>query len=138
MDEHRRPVLVVEDEEDLRSMLALSLTHAGYDVRTACDGLEALREMRHHQFDAVVTDYQMPHLNGLEFLALSKKFWTDTPVVLVSGDQSVALSDHAMQAGAFAWVRKPYERGLLLQILRVAVQQSAEARTRFTTSQIAS
>lgn len=137
MDAHRKQVLVVEDEEDARSMLALSLEHAGYSVRMAGDGVEALKEMKHQRFDAVVTDYQMPRLNGLEFLSLSKIVWPDTPVVMVSGDRSDVVADLAMHGGAFAWVHKPFERAFLLQILRVASQQSAEERTHLATSRTA-
>ena len=65
MNEQSHSVLVVEDEEAIRTILSLSLELAGYTVHTASDGLEALDEMKQRRFDVVVTDYQMPGMDGL-------------------------------------------------------------------------
>jgi len=134
MNEMNHKVLVVEDEEDVRFMLALSLRHAGYHVHTASDGLEALDEMKQRRFDVVVTDYQMPGLDGLEFLSFSRILWPDTPVVMVSGDRSDTVADMAMRTGAFTWIHKPYERAVLLEILRAAIHQSANEPAHLATS----
>ena len=67
MNEQNHNVLVVEDKEAARSMLALSLKLAGYNVHTASDGVDALGEMKQRRFDVVVTNYQMPDMDGLQF-----------------------------------------------------------------------
>jgi DNA-binding response OmpR family regulator len=90
-------------ESDRR--LSRVLEQAGFSVVQVYDGLQALREMRRRRFDAVVTDYQMPHLNGLDFLAWSRVIWADTPVMIVSETRS-DRSEMALARGAFAWIRK--------------------------------
>ncbi len=128
MDGYGKRVLVVDDEEDCRCTLGLLLVQAGYSVYEACDGLEALNEMKRRRFDVVVTDYHMPRLNGLELLMLSRVVWPDLPVVIVSGGQR-DIGDLATQRGAFAWIHKPCESAFLLDVVDAAARRSTNGRT---------
>lgn len=126
MDGQRKTVLIAEDHESNRKLLALLLEQAHYEVRLAADGCEAVDEMLKGVFDAVVTDWEMPRLNGLEFLSLSRILWPDTPVIIVSA--YAAHPGDGIHRQAFAWVQKPYEPEHLLEILHAAVQTSARRR----------
>jgi len=129
MDGYGKRVLVVDDDEEARQFLTGLLEDANYNVHLAADGLEALHEMKKRHFDAVLTDYHMPRMNGMELLVLSQVVWPNTPIILLSGD-SEDLADHAVERGAFSWVRKPYETHLMLSVLRSAMQLSPEDRWR--------
>ncbi|HSL02213.1 MAG TPA: response regulator [Nitrospiraceae bacterium] len=118
-------MLVVDDDERERQETAFVLEEAGFTVVQACDGLDALSEMHQQHFDAVVTDFYMPYLNGLELLAQSRVIWSDTPVMIVSKAQW-DMSEMATANGAFAWIRKSSSPGVLLSILALAVEQDVE------------
>lgn len=135
MDGYGKRILVVDDHEDVQLLLARVLEHAGYNVHLATDGLQALQEMRKRHFDAVITDYHMPRMNGREFMVLSQVVWPNTPVIFLSGDTG-DLADHVIEQGAFAWLRKPYETQLLLSLLRSAMQQSPEDRWKQTLTRL--
>ena len=123
MISYGKRVLVVDDDERERQETALMLEQAGFAVVQACDGLHALSEMQKRRFDAVVTDCQMPHLNGLDFLAQSRVIWPDTPVIIFS--ETRYMSEMAAARGAFAWIRKSSDSSVLLNMLAVAVEQGA-------------
>jgi len=130
-------VLVVDDDENMRSVTAIVLEEVGFTVVLACDGLQALDEMQKRRFDAVVTDYDMPSMNGLDFLARSRISWPDTPVIIISGIEC-DTSDGATARGAFAWVQKPFDPCSLWKILSAAVQAKSESASELTTQAVGS
>ena len=83
----RRRILIVEDDEDLRSLFRVALTLAGYDVQEAGDGLEALRQIDHSPPDLVVLDLTLPFVGGavVQQEIASHVFTRDIPVVIVTG-----------------------------------------------------
>lgn len=133
MDGYGKRVLVAEDDDHVRDLLALLLEGTGYNVHTASDGLEALDELKRRRFDVVVTDYHMPRLDGLRLLALSRVVCPDTPVVIISADQS-GMAELATQQGAYAWLRKPYDNAVLLEIVNTAGRQCMKERAQLLTA----
>ena len=83
----RRRILIVEDDEDLRSLFRISLTLAGYDVEEAGDGLEALRRIDSSPPDLVVLDLMLPFVGGavVQQEIASHVFTRDIPVVIITG-----------------------------------------------------
>jgi CheY-like chemotaxis protein len=123
MDGRGKKILVAEDNVSNRNLLAYLLEQAQYEVHLAGDGHDALERMINEAFDAVMMDWDMPRLNGADFLSLSRILWPKTPVIIVSAHH--APSREGLPQGAFAWVNKPYGSKELLQILRTAVQTAA-------------
>lgn len=119
--EAARRVLVVEDSITSRLLLKHILEGAGYLVETAADGLEALSRLRHGRFDAVVSDVEMPQLDGI---ALTSAIRADPrsaelPVILVTTLQSPAERERGLHAGADAYLTKgSFDQDQLLAALR--------------------
>ena len=118
-------VLVVDDDESERQETAYVLQQAGFMVVLASDGLLALSKMQQRRFDAVVTDFYMPHLNGLELAAQSRLLWPALPVIIFSKGEW-DMSEMATAQGAFGWIRKSSDPDILLSMLALAMEQSAE------------
>jgi DNA-binding response OmpR family regulator len=109
-------VLVVEDDDDVRSAIGDRLTHSGFVVFEARDGIQALAEMRARHFHVVITDCHMPHLNGLDFLRQCRQHWPTVPVIFLSAS-SDATEELATEFGAFACLRKPFEPDRLIALI---------------------
>lgn len=135
MDGYGKRVLVVEDDDNARQILSLLLLQARYNVHEVRDGVEALNELKKRRYDIVVTDYSLPRLNGLDLLLLSRVVRPGTPLVIVSGHQT-GLAEIALQRGAYAWIRKPYDCDQLLQTIDSATRQSSADQSGLMTSQI--
>ena len=126
MGQNNKSVLVVDDDRDLRYLLSLRLVSAGYIVYGASNGLEALEQMKKHSVGVVLTDYNMPKMDGFELLSVCRMKWPGIPVVVFSAEQN-DLAHEAVERGAFAWVRKGNEFTLLLEFLDYAIHQSVHA-----------
>jgi len=113
-------ILVVDDEEVLRTLLKRMLTNAGYTVLTAGNGREALRifQEQGERIDLLILDMVMPELNGLETLRELRKTHPRTPVLLCSGYSSDGRSQDLQQAGIRGYFQKPYALDQLLSKIR--------------------
>ncbi|MBP1886658.1 hybrid sensor histidine kinase/response regulator [Sinorhizobium mexicanum] len=103
-----RKVLVVDDSKYVRTLVKLILEGAGYDVTMAGNGEEALDQLRDRGADMVIADVDMPSMNGFELteaIRRSERF-TDTPVVLVTGRETLEDKVRGLRAGANAYLRK--------------------------------
>lgn len=122
MEGYGKRVLVVDDDHDVRTVICAILIEAGYNVYEACDGLEALDALKKRRYDALLTDYHMPKMDGLELLDLTQAMWPDLPVILASSDS--LLTDHmgnSLLDPVYALLEKPFERSELLGVIRSAI-----------------
>lgn len=113
-------ILVVDDEDALRTVLGGELASEGYEVRTAADGDEAISEMDKSPFDLVLLDIKMPRLNGFEVLKFIKEKHEKTKVVMLTGFADLKNAIESKKLGADDFVSKPYDLvDLLTTIERV-------------------
>ena len=85
MESKHKRILVVDDEQAIREILSKMLTWTGFEVEVACTGYEGLDLFRKLPFDLVITDLEMPEMNGWILTSHIKKQSPDTPVLLVTG-----------------------------------------------------
>jgi|SRR5215831_7445478 len=112
-------ILVVEDNADARRLLATLLKEQGFFVMEAEDGQAALELINGKRPDLIITDIQMPNLDGIEMIKVLRggQEISSVPVLVMTGNQSGAVTE-ALKAGADAAARKPVEFGLLIKLIK--------------------
>lgn len=116
-------ILVVEDDADLRAALCDTLSLAGYKVETVSDGLSALEVLQRKPIDMVITDIQMPEMDGHELLKKIKSQWQDIPVMLMTAYGSIQMAVEAMRDGAVDYLSKPFEAEVLVAMVNQHVNE---------------
>ncbi len=107
-------ILVVDDEDALRTVLSIGLTSEGYNVSTASDGDEAISGLQKETFDLVVLDIKMPRMNGFEVLKFVKEKHPETKVVMLAGFADFGNVIDVKKLGAEDFVAKPFDLANLL------------------------
>ena len=102
------PILVVDDESEMRSALSHALTRNGFSVESAASGTEALVKIKKDPFSLVITDLKMPEMSGMEVLGAVKKLNPGIPVIVITAYGSIHNAVEAMQAGAADYLLKPF------------------------------
>lgn len=113
-------ILVVDDEPNYLIVLSELLKDEGFEVFTASSGVEGLKIIEDVDLDVVITDMQMPGMNGLEFLIEVKKRVPDLPVVVITAFAEVDKAVEAMQNGAFNYLAKPFSNDELIVTINKA------------------
>lgn len=121
LPESRPQILVVDDEPNLRRVLAAQLARDGYDVHTAEDGRQGLSVLHEHHIDLVVTDLRMPNLDGMGLLREAHKQDPDLPVVMITAHGTVDNAVEALKTGAFDYITKPFDQADVRAVLRKAL-----------------
>src|SRR5919201_5060275 len=117
-------VLVVDDEQSLRKVLAATLQREGYEVTVCGDGEEAISSLERDGADVVVTDLVMPRMDGLSLLRKVVSRHPDVPVIVITAHGKIDSAVEAMKAGAFDFIAKPFDHGELKAIIAKAARQS--------------
>ena len=135
MSRNGKRILVAEEDDAARDILSALLVQAGYNVHAARNGREALTEMQRTHFDVVVMDCHISQLAGHELLSVSRTARPPTPIIMLSEGPTESL-DETTRQGAYAWVEKPYDMCLLLEIIRNAAHDSPPRDPRARTPSI--
>jgi two-component system cell cycle response regulator CpdR len=121
-------ILIAEDEEALRAMCARALSTVGHDVKTACDGGEALDVLRHEdgRFDLMLTDIRMPVMDGIALALASARDFPELTILLMTGYADQRERAHGLDALIHDVITKPFS----LAALRAAVEEALTVKVR--------
>lgn len=118
-------ILVVDDSVECRMILRIAIEGEGYRCIEAADGIAALKLFQQTTIDFIITDFQMPHMNGCEFLeVLSSLAISCPPAVMITGNLADSVRIRAIHAGALAVLSKPFDQKNILKIVREFVHRN--------------
>ena len=112
-------ILVVDDTRSMRKMVAAVLAGAGYEVAEAGDGVEALELAQARRFDLVVTDHNMPRMDGVTLVSQLRRIadYDDVALIVLSTEVDPSLKQRGREAGATGWMAKPFDPQRMLDIV---------------------
>lgn len=120
-------ILAVDDSASMRKMVAFTLHGAGYHVVEAVDGEDALKKAQVHDFDLILTDQNMPGLDGLgltRWLRNHPRFKT-TPILMLTTESGAEMKQAGRDAGATGWLVKPFDPMRLIEVIEKVIRPRA-------------
>ncbi|MGB4599431.1 MAG: response regulator [Trichlorobacter sp.] len=124
MSELQKRILVVDDEENTRLALTRLLAREGYDVKTAANGSEALSQIRNQPVELIITDLNMPVMNGLTFLRELNREQPASNVIMITAYGEVESYLEALNLGAFEYLNKPVKLDELKKLMHKMFHKS--------------
>lgn len=114
-----KTILAVDDSASIRQMVAFTLKGAGYEVIQAVDGQDALDKANYHQVNLVLTDINMPRMDGLKLLELLRKLahYKNIPILILTTESGDEIKAKGRAAGATGWLVKPFDPKRLLEVI---------------------
>ena len=115
-----KSILVVDDSASIRQMVTLTLSGAGYGTLEAVDGEDGYSKAIANPVRAVITDLNMPRMNGIEFIRKFRAHPSSAgvPIVFLTTESDEAMKRQAKEAGAIAWIVKPFKQDQLLAVIK--------------------
>lgn len=118
-----KTILVVDDSASLRQVVGIALKGAGYEVIEACDGKDALTKLNGQKIHLIISDVNMPNMDGITFVKAVKQManYKFTPIVMLTTESQDSKKKEGQEAGAKAWVLKPFKPDQLLGVVQKLV-----------------
>ena len=115
-------ILVVDDNQCIREILTDLLSRRGHQCESATNGIEAMEKIKQNDFDAVITDLQMPEMDGIVLTRELHEHFSDLPVMIMTGQPDDSWVESAIGAGAREFLRKPFVISELMMRLHRMLQ----------------
>ena len=118
-----KTILAVDDSSSLRQMVAFSLKAAGYNVVEAVDGHDGLEKAKNQVVDLVLTDQNMPRMDGLELIRLLRGLpeYQKVPILMLTTESSDEMKQKGRAAGANGWLVKPFDPQRLIEVVKKVI-----------------
>lgn len=115
-----KKILTVDDSSSVRQMVSFTLGKAGYQVLEAVDGQQGLDTASRQGFDMVITDLNMPNMDGIQMIQEIRKLegYRFTPILMLTTESQADRKDAGRKAGATGWIVKPFNSDQLVGVLR--------------------
>ena len=115
-----RTILSVDDSASIRQMVTFTLTKEGYTVVEAVDGRDALEKVKATAVDMVITDLNMPHVDGIALIQAlrANQAFKFVPIVMLTTENTAEKKDAGKHAGATGWIVKPFKPEQLVAVVR--------------------
>jgi EAL domain-containing protein (putative c-di-GMP-specific phosphodiesterase class I) len=129
-EESAAPVLIVDDDPRVAVALKRVLEARGFVVELACDGQDAIELVKRKRYDAILTDIQMPHMTGVDLLAIVRAYDLDVPVLLMTGEPKLESAIEAVSLGALQYLVKPIANEVMVEAVERASRLRRIARAK--------
>lgn len=114
-----KKILFVDDSASMRQVVSMALKDAGFDVETGVDGKDGADKAAKSKFDIIITDLNMPNMNGIEMIKAIKQTQLNrfAPIVMLTTEAGEEMKQQGKAAGAKAWMVKPFKPEQLLTVI---------------------
>jgi two-component system, chemotaxis family, chemotaxis protein CheY len=119
-----RKILAVDDSASIREMVGFTLRSAGYEVVHAVDGKDGLAKAGQAKFDMIITDLNMPNLDGIGLITAARKLpgYSFVPILMLTTESQAQKKDEGRKAGATGWIVKPFNAEQLIAVIHKLVK----------------
>jgi two-component system chemotaxis response regulator CheY len=119
-----KQILSVDDSASIRQMLGFTLRHAGYEVLEAVDGKDGLAKAGATKFDLVITDLNMPNMDGIQMMTAVRKLpgYAFIPMLMLTTESQLEKKEAGRKAGATGWIVKPFNAEKLIAVVQKLVK----------------
>lgn len=115
-----KKIATVDDSSSVRQMVSITLKGAGYEVIEGVDGKDALGKLQGNQADMVITDLNMPNMDGIELIRALRAMpsYKFTPIIMLTTESQAQRKQEGKEAGATGWIVKPFKPEQLLEVIK--------------------
>lgn len=116
--------MIVDDSESIRELVGLTLESAGYEVEKAVDGIDGLSKLDGRTIHLVITDLNMPNMDGIQLIREARKnaTYASIPILLLTTESQQPKKEEGKAAGATGWIVKPFAQEKLLEVVKKVIR----------------